>query len=76
MIGRLIDEHWQAAAVAAVRNYCGSDSQRWADQAAEADEATGADAPVTDGRSSSRGRSGRPASILPTRISARLWRHQ
>lgn len=47
-IRRLIDEHWQAAAIAAVRNYRENDPRGWADYVAEADELTGADAPITD----------------------------
>jgi hypothetical protein len=45
-IRRLIDEHWQAAAVAAVRRYRESDPQGWSDFIAEADELAGADAPI------------------------------
>lgn len=47
-VRRLIDEHWQAAAIAAVRNYRENDPRGWADYVAEADELTGADAPITD----------------------------
>lgn len=47
-IRRLIDEHWQAAAIAAVRNYRENDPRGWADYVAEAEESTGADAPITD----------------------------
>jgi hypothetical protein len=47
-VRRLIDEHWQATAIAAVRRYRESDPQGWSDYLAEAEEAAGADAPVTD----------------------------
>lgn len=47
-IRRLIDEHWQATAVAAVRRYRESDPQGWADYVAETEEWAGADAPITD----------------------------
>lgn len=45
---RLMDEHWEAAAIAAVRRYRESDPQGWADYLAEAGKLAGADAPVTD----------------------------
>jgi hypothetical protein len=44
----LIDEHWQAAAVAAVHRYRESDPQGWSDYIAEADEFSGVDAPIGD----------------------------
>jgi hypothetical protein len=47
-IRRLLDEHWQARALAAVREDRLSNSQGWADYLAEAAELTDADAPVTD----------------------------
>lgn len=47
-VRRLVDEHWQAAAIAAVRRYRESDPQGWADYLAEADELAGADAPIGD----------------------------
>jgi hypothetical protein len=47
-VRRLIDEHWQATAIAAVRRYRETDPQGWSDYLAEADELAGADAPVTD----------------------------
>lgn len=47
-VRRLMDEHWEAAAIAAVRQYRESDPQGWADYLAEADELAGADAAVTD----------------------------
>ncbi len=45
---RLIDEHWRAAAITAVRRYRESDPQGWADYLAEADDLAGADAPIGD----------------------------
>ena len=47
-VRRLIDEHWQATAIAAVRRYRESDPQGWLDYLAEAEDSTGVDAPVTD----------------------------
>jgi hypothetical protein len=47
-IRRLIDEHWQATAIAAVRRYRESDPQGWADDIAETEESATADAPITD----------------------------
>lgn len=47
-VRRLIDEHWQATAIAAVRRYRESDPQGWADYVAEAEEWAGVDAPITD----------------------------
>jgi hypothetical protein len=47
-IRRLIDEHWQAGAIAAVRRYRDSDPQGWADYIAEADDWAAAEAPITD----------------------------
>ncbi|MGH3494312.1 MAG: hypothetical protein ACRDQ1_13925 [Sciscionella sp.] len=47
-VRRLIDEHWQASAVAAVQRYRESDPQGWSDYIAEADELVGADAPIGD----------------------------
>lgn len=47
-VRRLIDEHWRATAIAAVRRYRESDPQGWSDYLAEAEEWAGADAPVTD----------------------------
>lgn len=45
---RLMDEHWQAAAVEAVRRYRESDPQGWSNYIAETDELAGADAPIAD----------------------------
>lgn len=47
-VRRLIDEHWQAATVAAVHRYRESDPQGWSDYIAQADELAGADAPLGD----------------------------
>jgi hypothetical protein len=47
-VRRLIDEHWRAAAVAAVREYRETDPQGWSDYLAEAAELAGADAPPAD----------------------------
>lgn len=47
-VRRLIDEHWRATAVAAVRRYRESDPQGWSEYLAEADEMAGADAPIGD----------------------------
>jgi hypothetical protein len=45
-VRRLIDEHWRAAAVAAVHRYRESDPQGWSDYLAEADELAAADAAI------------------------------
>jgi hypothetical protein len=47
-VRRLVDEHWRAVAVAAVRKYREDDPQGWADYLAEAEETSAANAPVTD----------------------------
>lgn len=47
-IRRLLDEHWEAAALAAVRRYRATDPEGWADYLAEADELAEADAPISD----------------------------
>lgn len=47
-VRRLIDEHWQAKAIAAVSRFRDEDPQGWAAYLAEAEELAGADAPVTD----------------------------
>jgi len=47
-VRRLIDEHWRAAAVAAVHRYQESDPKGWAGYLAEADELSAADAPIGD----------------------------
>jgi len=54
-VRRLIDEHWQAAAIAAVRRYRTVDPQGWADYLGEADDFAHADAPISDEWSDSRG---------------------
>lgn len=47
-VRRLIDEHWRASAVAAVRRYRKSDPRGWADYLAGVEQDTAADAPITD----------------------------
>lgn len=47
-VRRLLDEHWQAKAIAAVQRYRDADPQGWADYIAEADELADADARVSD----------------------------
>ena len=48
-IRRLIDEHWQAKAIAAVRRVRDEDPVGWASYLAEAEDMAGADAAVSDG---------------------------
>ncbi len=48
-IRRLIDEHWEAMAVAAVREFREDDPRGWADYVSEAEELAKADAPIADG---------------------------
>lgn len=48
-VRRLIDEHWQAAAIAAVRRYRQSNPEGWSAYLAEAESGAVADAPVADG---------------------------
>ena len=48
-VRRLIDEHWQAAAVAAVRRYGEFDPEGWSEYVADADGLAAADAPIRDG---------------------------
>jgi len=47
-VRRLIDEHWRAMAVAAVRRDRNTDPQGWADYLAEAEEFASADARIAD----------------------------
>lgn len=47
-IRRLIDEHWQATAIAAVRDYRERDPQGWADYIDEAQEWASGEAPIVD----------------------------
>lgn len=54
-VRRLIDEHWQARAIAAVRRYQETDPQGWAEYLAEAEEFAGAEAPITDEWAGERG---------------------
>lgn len=44
----MIDEHWQAQAVAAVRHYQETNPEGWEHYLAEAIESTRMDAPITD----------------------------
>lgn len=52
-IRRLLNEHWEAAALAAVQQYRTDNPEGWADYLAEAEDLAAADAPVTDEWSSS-----------------------
>lgn len=45
-VRRLVEEHWRATAIAAVRRYSETDPQGWVDYLAEADELAEADAPI------------------------------
>jgi hypothetical protein len=47
-VRRLVDEHWRAAAVAAVRHYRATDPEGWLEYIAEADRLAAADAPIND----------------------------
>lgn len=47
-VRRLIDEHWRAAAVAAVHHYRDTDPQGWEDYLADADHLSSGDAPIGD----------------------------
>jgi hypothetical protein len=47
-VRRLLDEHWQATAIAAVQRYRVADPQGWSDYLGEAEEWAGVEAPVTD----------------------------
>lgn len=47
-IRRLLDEHWEAAALVAVERYRTQNPQGWADYLTEAEELSAADAPITD----------------------------
>jgi hypothetical protein len=47
-VRRLVEEHWQAAAVAAVRRYRESDPQGWVDYVAAAEASSSADAAISD----------------------------
>ena len=48
-VRRLLDEHWEAAALAAVERYRTDNPHGWADYLTEADELSASDAPVSDG---------------------------
>lgn len=54
-VRRLVDEHWQATAIAAVHRYREADPQGWANYIAAAEELAEADAPVSDQWSGSEG---------------------
>ncbi|WP_155838677.1 hypothetical protein [Arthrobacter castelli] len=47
-VRRLIDEHWQTTAIAAVHRYREANPEGWSDYLAEAEEWSSADAPVSD----------------------------
>ena len=47
-VRRLIDEHWRAKAIAAVRHYRETDPPGWAQYLTEAEELASAEAPITD----------------------------
>lgn len=47
-IRRLIDEHWRASAIAAVRGYREHDLQGWAEYIAEAEDWASAESPIAD----------------------------
>lgn len=47
-VRRLLDEHWEAAALAAVERFRRDDPAGWADYLAECDASAAADAPVAD----------------------------
>jgi hypothetical protein len=47
-VRRLVEEHWQAKAIAAVERFREEDPEGWAEYLAEADQLASADAPVTD----------------------------
>lgn len=47
-IRRLLDEHWEATALAAVERYRAEDPQGWADYLVEAEDLGLMDAPITD----------------------------
>jgi hypothetical protein len=48
-VRRLLDEHWERMAIAAVQQHRENDPHGWADDLAEADELSSADAPLGDG---------------------------
>lgn len=48
-IRRLLDEHWEAAALKAVAEYRRDNPENWARYVAEAEELALADAPIIDG---------------------------
>lgn len=48
-IKRLLDEHWELSAIAAVRSTREHEPAEWSDYLAEAEEGAAAEAPVVDG---------------------------
>lgn len=47
-IRRLLDEHWELSAIAAVRHTRENEPDEWADYLAEAEEWSAAEAPIVD----------------------------
>lgn len=47
-IRRLLDEHWEAAALSAVERFRVEDPQGWAEYLADADDLAAADTPISD----------------------------
>lgn len=47
-IRRLLEEHWERAALAGVEQYRTDNPQGWAEYLGEADDMVAADAPITD----------------------------
>lgn len=47
-IRRLLDEHWETAALAAVERYRTENPRGWADYLAEAEDLAASDAPIAD----------------------------
>lgn len=48
-IRRLLDEHWESRAVAAVKHYRAENPEGWNDYLADAEETAQADAAISDG---------------------------
>jgi hypothetical protein len=48
-VRRLLDQHWEAAAIAVVDEYRKDDPEGWAEYLASADRLSHGDAPVSDG---------------------------
>lgn len=47
-VRRLLDEHWETAALAAMERYRAENPQGWNDYLADSDELATADAPIND----------------------------